>query len=158
MRPKQRNDASCQVRPPFLVFFFFLFRVATTDRLHPYLVTTRNDNAAIEPVASRCRFNAIGNEVSARQAIAHSGGAHANAVAHADRAKLVARQTGLLNGLFDALTETEKMRVARVALIPTETGRRGNVRALLAKSDYWHPQSTGQGRRLLYLHLRFPPP
>jgi hypothetical protein len=53
----------------------------------------------------------IRDEVPRLKGIRHSAGAHADSIANADSAELVANQVSLHNGLFDTLAQTEQMSV-----------------------------------------------
>ena len=60
------------------------------------LVTARHHDTAIEPMATHAAFNAVSDEISTRERIRHGACTHTDTIRHTDRAKLVARDTSVV--------------------------------------------------------------
>lgn len=57
-------------------------------------------------------FDLVGYQVAGLEGVGHSTGAHADAVADADSAELVANDGSIFEGGFDLLTQAEEVFVA----------------------------------------------
>lgn len=76
------------------------------------LVATRNDDHAIEVMSASGGLDLISDQVAGLEGVGHAAGAHANAIADADGAKLVADDARVLERGFYFLTKTKKVLVA----------------------------------------------
>ena len=78
------------------------------------LVATRNSDHSIQMMATSCRLDLIGDEVSRLERVPHPRSTHANTIAHADCAELVTNNSGIHERLFNCLPKLEDMFVAPV--------------------------------------------
>ena len=75
------------------------------------LVASRNDNHAVEVVSASSGLDLISDQVAGLEGVGHAACAHANTIADADGAKLVADDVSVFERGFYFLTETEEVLV-----------------------------------------------
>ena len=78
------------------------------------LVTTGHGDHTVQPMTTSGRLDLIRDEVARLEGIRHSASTHADTVADADSAKLVAYDASILKRLFDTLAKTKEMPVTAV--------------------------------------------
>lgn len=76
------------------------------------LVATGDDDHPVQPVASGGGLDRVGDKVSGLERVGHAECAIGDSVRDTDGAELVADETGVGDGLLDALTEGEEVLVA----------------------------------------------
>jgi len=81
------------------------------------LVATRNDNHSIEVVAASGGLDLISDQVARLERVGHAACAHADTVADADSAKLVANDARVCERGFYFLTKTEEVLVTSLGQV-----------------------------------------
>ncbi|CRK45441.1 hypothetical protein BN1723_006607 [Verticillium longisporum] len=82
------------------------------------LVAAGQGNVAVVPLAVHDRLDAVGDDLTALQGVAHALGAHAHAVGDANRVEPVGNEAGLGHGRADDGRQVHEVHVAGVALVP----------------------------------------
>lgn len=86
-------------------------RTGDHDTGHVF-VAARDDDHAVKVVAAGCGLDLVCDEVAGLERVRHAAGAHADAVADADGAKLVAYDARGRERCFDFLAQAEEVLVA----------------------------------------------
>jgi len=88
------------------------------DRAGHVLVAPGQDNAAIVPLGAAERFDRVGDDVARLERVAHTVGAHRDAVGNADGVELPTNEPGRDDALLHFAGEVQEVHVAGVPLEP----------------------------------------
>ncbi|WVY93046.1 hypothetical protein V8G54_032134 [Vigna mungo] len=114
-------------------------------------VTAGDGNVSVVPLRSHNGFNAIGNEVSGLQAVAHTSGAHGYCVADADGVEAEGNHASGGHAFADGFGEKEEMHITSVSLVPDRGDSHLGLRHVLLGESYAVEHGL---RRSLRLRLR----